>query len=58
MKTLKILSIIGIIIYGCHLVFVNFQGVPPLPESDWVGISFGLALSIVGLIQSKKALKK
>jgi hypothetical protein len=61
MKTLKVMSIIGIIISVGHLLLANTPyGISvngAESTSDFLGHLYLLALSIVGLVQANKALK-
>ena len=58
MKTLKIMSVIGIVIFAGHLLLVNLpssvavQG--PESSADLIQSIYALALSIVGFIASIK----
>ena len=61
MKTVKVLSVIGIIWFTlAWLIIANNQNVDYETVFDWGIISacYGLALSIVALVHSKRQLKK
>jgi hypothetical protein len=58
MKALKAMSIIGVIIYASSLI-LRFYLQSVGKDVGGVNISlYGLALSIVGLVQANKVLKK
>lgn len=61
MKTLKVLSIIGIVISVGHLLVVNTSSFISTngaeQTSDFFGHLYLLVLSIVGLVQSNKVIK-
>ncbi len=62
MKTLKVMSVIGIVWFAAHLLLVNMPSNIALqgPEStaDFLQSCYALAFSIVVLVQAKKACKK
>lgn len=53
MRTLKVMAIIGLVLYGGHIIFSNIQGLEPDPRSNWVGPIYGVALSVIALVKSK-----
>jgi hypothetical protein len=62
MKTLKIMSIIGIIWFGLHLLVANMPYYVLIngteTQSDFFRSVYGLAFSIVGLVQTNRLMKK
>jgi hypothetical protein len=62
MKTLKVMSIIGIVWFSLHLLVANMpfyvaiNGQPS--DSDFFRSVYALAFSIVVLVQANRALKK
>ena len=61
MKTLKIMSIIGIVLFAlgyCYSVACQYSD--PSLVWDWavVGSAYGLAFAIVALVQAKRQIKK
>lgn len=57
MKTIKIMSIIGCIIFGMSFVFIMaLMDSDKLAAIGWgsIGSMYGIALSIVGIVQSNK----
>ena len=62
MQTIKVMSIIGCVVFALSLVGIFAWG--DTPDNDaalgWgmIGCLYGVALSIVGIVQSSKNVKK
>lgn len=57
MKTIKIMSIIGCVIFGMSFVFIMaFMDSDTEAAMGWgfIGCMYGIALSVVGIVQSNK----
>lgn len=57
MKTIKIMSIIGCVIFGMSFVFIMaFMDSDIEAAMGWgiIGCMYGIALSVVGIVQSNK----
>jgi hypothetical protein len=57
MKTIKIMSIVGCVLFGLSIIcIVAFMESDQMASMGWgiIGCFYGIALSIVGIVQSNK----
>ncbi len=57
MKTIRVMSIIGCVLFALTLIcIIAFMETDPLASMGWgiIGSFYGIALSVVGIVQSQK----
>ncbi len=57
MKTIKVMSIIGCVLFALSIILIaSFMETDQMASMGWglIGCFYGIALSIVGIVQSNK----